>query len=216
MPPFVRARLDCYAMLEIDRSADAAAINAAFRRLAWRYHPDRNPAPGSTLQFQDINEAHQVLSDPLRRAQYDAEWHRGVSAHRDTSRPAVRSYPRRALYRRRRFRTAVLAVCSVMFVSSAWALILNTIRSARPLLLDEISYTPSTVSVAASPDFGLRMEMFPLVYTDDQGRPATAWETDVRNWWGGSMTILSAPNLVVRRSANERQRPSERFGLMSH
>ena len=61
MPPFVRAQLDYYAVLEIDPSAELAEVNAAFRRLAWRYHPDRNPAPGATLQFQDINEAHQVL-----------------------------------------------------------------------------------------------------------------------------------------------------------
>ena len=215
MPPFARAHLDYYAMLEIDRSADAAAINAAFRRLAWRYHPDRNPAPGSTLQFQDINEAHQVLSDPERRALYDAEWHPDVSAHRDTSRPAVRSRSRRAPYRRRRFRTGVLAVCALMFVSSAWAVIFTTIRSARPSLLDEISYTPSTVSAAASPDLGLTIEMFPVIYTDDHGRLATAWEADVHNWWGGSTKILSAPNLAPHRSTNDRQRPSERFGLLS-
>ena len=73
--PFVRAQLDYYAVLEIDPSADLTEVNAAFRRLAWRYHPDRNPAPGATLQFQDINEAHQVLSDPERRAEYDAQWH---------------------------------------------------------------------------------------------------------------------------------------------
>jgi hypothetical protein len=43
MPPFVRAQLDYYMALEIGPSADTAEINAAFRRLAWRYHPDRNP-----------------------------------------------------------------------------------------------------------------------------------------------------------------------------
>jgi molecular chaperone DnaJ len=58
MPPVVRAQLDCYAVLEITPSADLAEVNVVFRRLAWRYHPDRNPAPGATLQFQDINEAH--------------------------------------------------------------------------------------------------------------------------------------------------------------
>ena len=41
MPPFVRAQLDYYVVLEIDPSADAPEITAAFRRLAWRYHPDR-------------------------------------------------------------------------------------------------------------------------------------------------------------------------------
>jgi curved DNA-binding protein CbpA len=55
MPPFVRAQLDYYVVLEIGPSADTAEINAAFRRLAWIYHPDRNPAQGATLQFQDIN-----------------------------------------------------------------------------------------------------------------------------------------------------------------
>jgi molecular chaperone DnaJ len=66
MLPVVPALLDYYTILEITPSADPAEINAAFRRLAWRYHPDRNPAHGLTLQFQDINEAHQVFSDPAR------------------------------------------------------------------------------------------------------------------------------------------------------
>jgi DnaJ-class molecular chaperone len=90
MLPVVRAQLDCYATLEITPSADRAEISAAFRRPAWRYHPDRNPAPGSTLQFQAIKEAHQVLSDPARRAEYDARWHSKPADHRRATRPAIR------------------------------------------------------------------------------------------------------------------------------
>lgn len=59
MPPAVRAQLDYYAMLEITPAAGVTEVNAAFRRLAWLYHPDHNHAPGATLEFQDINEAHQ-------------------------------------------------------------------------------------------------------------------------------------------------------------
>jgi curved DNA-binding protein CbpA len=194
MPPFVHARLDYYAMLEVSSSADVAEINAAFRRLAWRYHPDRNPAPGSTLQFQDINEAHQVLTDPERRAQYDAEWHPEVSAQRDAPRHAVRPRSRRYVYRRRHWRTGVLAVCALMFVSSAWALIFNSIRSARPTLPDLISFMPTTSDSDVSADYGFSMEIIPLTYTDEHGRQATAWETDVRNHWGGSTKIVSLPN----------------------
>ena len=88
MPPFVRVQLDYYAVLEIAPSADVIEVNAAFRRLAWRYHPDHNPAPGATLQFQDINEAHQVLSDPERRAEYDAKWHPELKFRRKPERAA--------------------------------------------------------------------------------------------------------------------------------
>jgi curved DNA-binding protein CbpA len=215
MPPFVRARLDYYAMLEIDPSADTGEINAAFRRMAWRYHPDRNPAPGSTLQFQDINEAHQVLSDPARRAQYDAEWHPEAAARQANSRPSVRSRSYRSPHRRR-FRTGVLAVCALMVVPSAWALIFLTVRSAYYSKPKEISYAlSSSYSADVSPNLGLTMEMFPVSYIDESGRRETAWETDIRNWWGGSTRILSVPNISQHRSGNEFQRPSQHFGLIS-
>src|ERR1017187_5800985 len=114
MPPFVRAQLDYYAALEIGPSADTAEINAAFRRLAWRYHPDRNPAPGATLQFQDINQAHQVLSDPERRAEYDAQWHPHSREHRRPAPSAARKPTHRSPHRRRRIRTALMAFLSIL------------------------------------------------------------------------------------------------------
>lgn len=63
---------DLYEVLEVDRRADPDEIKAAFRRLAARHHPDRNPDdPEAQERFQTINHAYQILSDPLRRKQYD-------------------------------------------------------------------------------------------------------------------------------------------------
>ena len=60
-----------YAILGLALDADAAAIKAAFRRRAMELHPDRNEAANATEQFQLLNEACSVLSDPATRAQYD-------------------------------------------------------------------------------------------------------------------------------------------------
>lgn len=60
-----------YAILGVTPSADAGEIKAAFRRKAMELHPDRNDAPNATAQFQLLNEAYGVLSDPATRAQYD-------------------------------------------------------------------------------------------------------------------------------------------------
>ena len=104
MPPYIRAQLDYYAVLDIAPSADAVEVNAAFRRLAWRHHPDRNPVPDATLQFQDINEAHQVLSDTERREEYDARWHPELKVRRRPARAPVRPHSYRSSRRRRRVR----------------------------------------------------------------------------------------------------------------
>ncbi|MBV8453982.1 MAG: DnaJ domain-containing protein [Deltaproteobacteria bacterium] len=64
-------RPDYYRILQVDPSADKASINAAFRRLARQYHPDANPSADTTRQFQEINEAHRVLSDDASRSEYD-------------------------------------------------------------------------------------------------------------------------------------------------
>ncbi|BDA64053.1 DnaJ C-terminal domain-containing protein [Actinomyces capricornis] len=64
---------DFYAVLGVDKSADAAAIKKAYRTLAKKYHPDRNPDDKAAAErFKDIGEAYAVLSDETERQQYDA------------------------------------------------------------------------------------------------------------------------------------------------
>lgn len=64
--------LEYYEVLEITRSADAAEIKKAYRKLALQYHPDRNQGDKEAEEkFKAINEAYQVLSDEQKRATYD-------------------------------------------------------------------------------------------------------------------------------------------------
>ncbi len=63
---------DYYEVLGIDRNATEEKIKGAFRKLAFKYHPDRNRENGAEEKFKEINEAHEVLSDPEKRASYDS------------------------------------------------------------------------------------------------------------------------------------------------
>ncbi len=64
--------IDYYEILEVDRSASFEEIKKAYRKLALKYHPDRNPDDKEAEEkFKQINEAYQVLSDKEKRALYD-------------------------------------------------------------------------------------------------------------------------------------------------
>lgn len=62
---------DYYEVLGVSPTASEEEIRRAFRRLAMEWHPDRNPDPRAAERFKEIHEAYQVLSDPVKRAEYD-------------------------------------------------------------------------------------------------------------------------------------------------
>lgn len=65
-------RSDFYAALGLPRDATPEEIRRAYHEAAQRLHPDKNTAPGETELFLDVQQAYEVLSNPVRRSQYDA------------------------------------------------------------------------------------------------------------------------------------------------
>ena len=70
------AKADYYDQLGVDRSASAAELKSAYRKLAKQYHPDVNPGDVAAEQkFKDVSEAYEVLKDDQSRAAYDQFGH---------------------------------------------------------------------------------------------------------------------------------------------
>ena len=60
-----------YKILQVDPSAIPEVISGAYKKLANRYHPDKDPSAEAHHRMKELNEAHDVLSDPVERAAYD-------------------------------------------------------------------------------------------------------------------------------------------------
>lgn len=60
-----------YEVLQVSPNAEPTVIKAAYRRLAQSYHPDMTKDPAASQRMADINEAYEVLSDPVKRSEYD-------------------------------------------------------------------------------------------------------------------------------------------------
>jgi len=74
------AKEDFYKLLSIDKNASEAEIKKSYRKMAMKYHPDRNKEKpeAAEKQFKKIKEAYEVLSDPKKRSAYDQFGHAGV------------------------------------------------------------------------------------------------------------------------------------------
>lgn len=75
------AKRDYYEILGVSRNATDEELKKAYRRLAMKYHPDRNPGDrNSEEKFKEAKEAYDILSNPRKRAAYDQFGHAGVEA----------------------------------------------------------------------------------------------------------------------------------------
>src|SRR5262245_45249559 len=73
---------DYYEVLGIERSASGTEIAAAYRKLAIKYHPDKNPGDQEAIdRFKEAAEAFEVLNDNDKRARYDRYGHAGLSGN---------------------------------------------------------------------------------------------------------------------------------------
>jgi molecular chaperone DnaJ len=77
---------DYYEILEVGRTANDQELKSAYRRLAMRYHPDKNPGDATAEEkFKEAAEAYAVLSDTEQRRRYDRFGHAGVSSNAGAS-----------------------------------------------------------------------------------------------------------------------------------
>lgn len=76
------AKKDYYEVLGVSKNASDDEIKKAYRKLAVKYHPDKNPGNKEAEEkFKEISEAHEVLSDKQKRARYDQFGHAGVGGN---------------------------------------------------------------------------------------------------------------------------------------
>jgi curved DNA-binding protein len=71
---------DLYEILQVHQSAEQEVIEATYRRLARMYHPDVNTSPDATEVMKRLNYAYEILHDPHRRAKYDGQRTKRISA----------------------------------------------------------------------------------------------------------------------------------------
>jgi molecular chaperone DnaJ len=87
------SKLDYYDLLGVSRDASQDDIKRAFRKLAFKYHPDRNKRPDAEERFKEVSEAYAVLSDPEKKEQYDTRGLEGIK----------RQYTQEDIFNRRTF-----------------------------------------------------------------------------------------------------------------
>ena len=76
------AKRDYYEVLGVDKGSPSAEIKKAYRKIAIKYHPDKNPDdPTAEDKFKEAAEAYEILSSPEKKQRYDQFGHQGVVVH---------------------------------------------------------------------------------------------------------------------------------------
>ena len=79
---------DYYKVLQVTREASDIEIKKSFRELAFKLHPDKNKEPDAHEKFIEINEAFQILSDPIKKQKYDSVYNYSVLNKKRSRKPS--------------------------------------------------------------------------------------------------------------------------------
>jgi len=116
-------QLNLYEVLQVSAKASPEVVQAAYRVLARSYHPDVNQSPNAARMMRQINAAYKVLSDPARRARYDAQrahqWRARIVHTERTVRAEVPPEAPRPMYRATGSRSAA-AVFGASPTRTSW------------------------------------------------------------------------------------------------
>ena len=78
------AKRDYYEVIGVTKTSSQDEIKSQYRKLALKFHPDRNKSPEAAEHFKEISEAYAVLADPKKRQLYDQHGHAGVDGRYST------------------------------------------------------------------------------------------------------------------------------------
>jgi DnaJ-class molecular chaperone len=89
---------DYYKILQLSKNATDDDIKKAYRKLALKYHPDKNKSPDAENKFKEIAEAYDVLSDPKKKQIFDAYGEEGLKGGVPNSSDGGSAFPRPGLF----------------------------------------------------------------------------------------------------------------------
>jgi hypothetical protein len=161
-------RINLYEVLQVSAKASPEVVQAAYRALARAHHPDVNPSPDAARLMKQLNAAYGVLSDPARRARYDALRVRPMRARhesgattdasrraRSTPRPAyVRPVPARPVAATSLPTAAVVRPVPVIFALVCVCLFIGALVYGLYLVAGALDDEPMRAMVPASSDAG--------------------------------------------------------------
>jgi len=191
---------DYYLIMGIERTATEREIKRTYRKLAVKYHPDKNPSQSAEEKFKEINEAYMILSDPEARAAYDQRlanpgfytlqdaqpWHRDPAYTRATSRRPFSGPSERTI-----FMQSMLKYSRVLFyLGCFWCLVLLFDYALPSIVQDEIVVTDiSELSRFA------RRERTGLLVTDKRHHFNVSL-TEIRHFPKGSILHIYTSSLL--------------------